>query len=208
MILIGESYLSHCLISGILKKFHSRCFRDHDYFRERYSTKQQQLFNVLIAYSMYNMEVGYCQGMSSVVGVLLFYLNEEESFWALHALMTERKFAMHGLYIVSFPKLMRFLSHHDKILTKFLPKLKKHFDKHNLDAVLYSLKWFFVIFVERVRVESCSTKRALLKRFALITDSVQLDTSCMGCLFDGRGARRDGHGLHNSQASCDEAAQM
>lgn len=47
-----------------------------------------------------------------------------------------------------------------------------------------------------------------LKRFALITDSVQLDTSCMGCLFDGRGARRDGHGLHNSQASFDEAAQM
>lgn len=132
------------------KKFHSRCFRDHDYFRERYSTKQQQLFNVLIAYSMYNMEVGYCQGMSSVVGVLLFYLNEEESFWALHALMTERKFAMHGLYIVSFPKLMRFLSHHDKILTKFLPKLKKHFDRNQLDAVLYSLKWFFVIFVERV----------------------------------------------------------
>jgi USP6 N-terminal-like protein len=69
---------------------------------------------------------------------------------------------MHGLYIVGFPKLMRFLSHHDKILTKFLPKLKKHFDKHCLDAVLYSLKWFFVIFVERVssRVIAlwCTTK--------------------------------------------------
>lgn len=88
--------------------------------------------------------------MSSVAAVLLMYLGEEETFWALHTLMIERKFAMHGLYIVGFPKLMRFLSHHDKILTKLLPKLKKHFDKHNLDAVLYSLKWFFVIFVERV----------------------------------------------------------
>lgn len=142
----------------------SRCFRDHDYFRERYSTKQQQLFNVLLAYSMYNMEVGYCQGMSSVVGVLLFYLNEEEAFWALHTLMTDRKFAMHGLYIVGFPKLMRFLGHHDKILTKFLPKLKKHFDKHNLDAVLYSLKWFFVIFVERVShcVRHCSSAQSVI----------------------------------------------
>ncbi|CRK98358.1 CLUMA_CG011718, isoform A [Clunio marinus] len=133
----------------------NRCFRDHEYFRERYSTKQQQLFNVLSAYSMYNMEVGYCQGMSSIVGVLLFYLNEEEAFWALHALMIEKKFAMHGLYIVGFPKLMRLLTHHDKILMKFLPKLKKHFDKQNLDAVLYSLKWFFVIFVERIPFSLC-----------------------------------------------------
>ena len=68
----------------------------------------------------------------------------------MNALMIDRKFAMHGMFIVGFPKLMRFLAHHDKILLKFLPKLKKHFDKHNLDSVLYSLKWFFVIFVERV----------------------------------------------------------
>lgn len=157
---------------------------------------------------MYNMEVGYCQGMSSVVGVLLLYLNEEESFWALHALMTERKYAMHGLYIVGFPKLMRFLSHHDKILTKFLPKLKKHFDKHNLDAVLYSLKWFFVIFVERVSQAKHATLHESLKRFALLTDSVQLDASRLGYLFDGRRASGHRHGLHNSQASRCEAAQM
>ena len=34
-----------------------RQFRDHINYRERYSIKQQSLFNVLIAYSMYNMEV-------------------------------------------------------------------------------------------------------------------------------------------------------
>jgi hypothetical protein len=108
------------------------------------------LFNVLTAYSVYNSELGYCQGMSSVTGVLLMYLGEEEAFWALNTLMIDKKFAMHGMYIVGFPKLMRFLAHHDKILSIYLRNLKKHFDKHNLDAVLYSLKWFFVIFVERV----------------------------------------------------------
>lgn len=35
----------------------NRQFRDHINYRERYSIKQQSLFNVLIAYSMYNMEV-------------------------------------------------------------------------------------------------------------------------------------------------------
>lgn len=35
----------------------NRQFRDHIDYRERYSIKQKSLFNVLVAYSMYNMEV-------------------------------------------------------------------------------------------------------------------------------------------------------
>jgi USP6 N-terminal-like protein len=128
----------------------NRQFREHLFYMERYSTKQKSLFNVLVAYSMYNMEVGYCQGMATVCGVLLMYMDEEEAFWALNVLLGTEKYAMHGLYIEGFPKLMRFIAHHDKIMTKFMPKLKKHFDKNGLDAILYSLKWFFVIFVERV----------------------------------------------------------
>lgn len=128
----------------------NRQFREHLHYRERYNIKQQSLFNVLTAYAMYNSEVGYCQGMSGLAGVLLMYMDEEDAFWAVHILLTDTKYAMHGLYKEGFPKLTRFLAHHDRILTKFLPKLKKHFDKHGLDAILYSLKWFFVCFVERV----------------------------------------------------------
>jgi USP6 N-terminal-like protein len=128
----------------------NRQFREHLFYRERYNIKQQSLFNVLVAYSMYNMEVGYCQGMSGLAGILLMYMNEEEAFWALSILLSDSKYAMHGLFIEGFPKLTRFLAHHDRIIAKFLPKVKKHFDQFNLDAMLYSLKWFFVVFVERV----------------------------------------------------------
>lgn len=93
--------------------------------------------------------------MSGVAGVLLMYMNEEEAFWALSTLLSHEKFAMHGLYIEGFPKLTRFLNHHDKIIAKFLPKLKKHFDQYNLDSILYSLKWFFVIFIERIPFSLC-----------------------------------------------------
>jgi len=41
--------------------------------------RQQALFHVLGAYSMYNTEVGYCQGMSQIAAILLMYLNEEVS---------------------------------------------------------------------------------------------------------------------------------
>lgn len=40
----------------------NRQFRDNIFFRERYNLKQRQLFNVLVAYSVYNSEVSYCQG--------------------------------------------------------------------------------------------------------------------------------------------------
>ncbi|XP_021206040.1 USP6 N-terminal-like protein isoform X2 [Bombyx mandarina] len=133
----------------------NRQFREHQFYRERYSEKQCSLFNVLCAYSLYNSEVGYCQGMSGLAGVLLMYMDEEDAFWALAVLLSDKKYAMHGLYIEGFPKLTRFLEHHDKILTKFMPKLKRHFDKFGLDAILYSLKWFFVCFVERVPFSLC-----------------------------------------------------
>ncbi|XP_035890810.1 USP6 N-terminal-like protein isoform X2 [Anopheles stephensi] len=133
----------------------NRQFRNHLFYRERYSVKQQSLFRVLAAYSMYNTEIGYCQGMSTVAAVLLMYFDEEDTFWALDVLMTSPRYAMHGLYIVGFPKLMRFLAHHDRILTKCMPSLKKHLDKHEVHSVLYSLKWFFVIFIERIPFSLC-----------------------------------------------------
>lgn len=39
--------------------------------------RQQSLFHVLAAYSVYNTEVGYCQGMSQLAALLLMYMNEE-----------------------------------------------------------------------------------------------------------------------------------
>lgn len=104
---------------------------------------------------IYYSQVGYCQGMSGVAGVLLMYMNEEEAFWALSTLLSNKKYAMHGLYIEGFPKLTRFLHHHDKIIARFMPKLKKHFDQYSLDSILYSLKWFFVIFIERIPFSLC-----------------------------------------------------
>lgn len=47
----------------------NRTYRDHLMFRERYGLKQQALFHVLGAYSVYNAEIG-----------LLLYLNSFDTF--------------------------------------------------------------------------------------------------------------------------------
>jgi len=129
----------------------NRTYRDNEMFRERYNSRQQALFYVLAAYSVYNTEVGYCQGMSQIAALLLMYFQEEEeAFWALSQLMAHKKYAMHGFFIQGFPKLLRFQDHHDKVMKKFLPGLKKHMDRQGYDTSLYCLKWFFQCFLDRV----------------------------------------------------------
>ncbi|XP_067915587.1 USP6 N-terminal-like protein isoform X2 [Heterodontus francisci] len=127
----------------------NRTYRDHIMFRERYGVKQQALFHVLAAYSMYNTEVGYCQGMSQITALLLMYLNEEDAFWALVRLLSDAKHSMHGFFVPGFPKLLRFQEHHDRILKKFMPKLKQHLDSQDVFTTLYTMKWFFQCFLDR-----------------------------------------------------------
>ncbi|RVE56494.1 hypothetical protein OJAV_G00221990 [Oryzias javanicus] len=127
----------------------NRTYRDHIMFMHRYDVKQQALFHVLTAYSMYNTEVGYCQGMSQITALLLIYMNEEDAFWALVKLLSGQKHAMHGFFVPGFPKLMRFQEHHDRILKKTMPKLKQHLDNQEVFTSLYTMKWFFQCFLDR-----------------------------------------------------------
>ncbi|KAM6137626.1 USP6 N-terminal-like protein isoform 1-T1 [Pterocles gutturalis] len=127
----------------------NRTYRDHIMFRDRYGVKQQSLFHVLAAYSIYNTEVGYCQGMSQITALLLMYMNEEDAFWALVKLLSGPKHAMHGFFVPGFPKLLRFQEHHDKILKKFLSKLKQHLDSQDMSTGFYTTKWFFQCFLDR-----------------------------------------------------------
>ncbi|XP_053141537.1 ubiquitin carboxyl-terminal hydrolase 6-like [Hemicordylus capensis] len=127
----------------------NRTFRNHIMFRDRYGVRQQALFHVLSAYSVYNTEVSYCQGMSQIAAILLMYLNEEDAFWALAQLLTNQRHAMHGFFIPGFPKLQRFQAHHEAILNKLFPKLKKHMDKEQMSTGIYTTKWFLQCFIDR-----------------------------------------------------------
>ncbi|TKS70531.1 USP6 N-terminal-like protein [Collichthys lucidus] len=127
----------------------NRTFRDHIMFMDRFGVKQQSLFHVLSAYSVYNTEVSYCQGMSQIAALLLMYMNEEDAFWALSQLLTNQKHGMHGFFVPGFPKLQRFQTHHDQIISKLIPKLKKHLDREQMSAGIYSTKWFLQCFIDR-----------------------------------------------------------
>ncbi|VDD91799.1 unnamed protein product [Enterobius vermicularis] len=127
----------------------NRTYRDHLAFRKRYDVKQKSLFNVLAAYAMYNTEVGYCQGMSQIAALFLMYMDEEDAFWCLHSLLVNERHSMHGFFVPGFPKLVRFQNHYDKILQKYLPRVKRHLDKAGIPPI-YLTKWWFGCYLDRV----------------------------------------------------------
>lgn len=57
-----------------------RTFPDNIYFE----CQQSRLYNILVAYAHHNGEVGYCQGLNYIAGLLLLATDDEEkSFWLL-----------------------------------------------------------------------------------------------------------------------------
>lgn len=71
----------------------NRTFPAHPYFSfEKYGIiGQKALRNILAAYAVYMPEVGYCQSMNFIAGLILMVSGsrEKEAFWVLTALLTE-----------------------------------------------------------------------------------------------------------------------
>lgn len=57
----------------------SRTFPKHDYFVDPAGPGQEHLFNVVKAYSIFDEEVGYTQGLQFIVGPLLLNVSRADS---------------------------------------------------------------------------------------------------------------------------------
>jgi hypothetical protein len=55
----------------IIRRDIARTYPEHEFFKKKDGLGQESLFNVMKAYSLYDREVGYCQGSGFIVGLLL-----------------------------------------------------------------------------------------------------------------------------------------
>jgi hypothetical protein len=94
--------------------------------------KRQKLFNVLKAYSVYDSEVGYCQGTNYIVAVLLSCIKSERAcFWTFFQLMNEKHWR--DMFIPGLPKLMRILDTLVLSIKNRLEDLYEYFLKTNVN---------------------------------------------------------------------------
>lgn len=105
------------------------------------------LQRILLAYSCLNIEVGYCQGMNFVAGLLLLVSGccEEEAFWAFVCLMENCNLS--GFYKDQFPLLKQYLLAMNKLTEEELPDLAAHFAQERLTPNDFVQQWFLTLFV-------------------------------------------------------------
>lgn len=126
----------------------ARTYPENDYFRDEAGPGQEGLFNVIKAYSLHDEEVGYCQGIAFIVGLLLLQLSEEDSFMLLCEVM--QKYRMREIYKPTMAELV--LCHYqlECLVQEQLPELYVHFQKQNFDTSMYSTPWFLTLFTSNM----------------------------------------------------------
>ncbi|XP_067258983.1 TBC1 domain family member 1 isoform X2 [Chanodichthys erythropterus] len=121
-----------------------RTFPTHPYFSTQLGAGQLSLYNLLKAYSLLDPEVGYCQGLSFVAGVLLLHMCEEDAFHMLKFLMYEmglRKQYRPDMIILQIQ--MYQLS---RLLHDYHRDLHTHLEQYEIGPSLYAAPWFLTAF--------------------------------------------------------------
>ncbi|XP_072476567.1 TBC1 domain family member 1 isoform X8 [Notamacropus eugenii] len=124
-----------------------RTFPTHPYFSAQLGAGQLSLYNILKAYSLLDQEVGYCQGLSFVAGVLLLHMSEEDAFKMLKFLMFDmglRKQYRPDMIILQIQ--MYQLS---RLLHDYHRDLYSHLEEHEIGPSLYAAPWFLTMFASQ-----------------------------------------------------------
>uniref|UniRef100_A0A3Q0RUL2 RAB GTPase activating protein 1 like n=1 Tax=Amphilophus citrinellus TaxID=61819 RepID=A0A3Q0RUL2_AMPCI len=99
------------------------------------------------AYSVYDEEIGYCQGQSFLAAVLLLHMPEEQAFCVLVKIMYE--YGLRALYKNNFEDLHCKFYQLERLMQEQLPDLWSHFQDLNLEAHMYASQWFLTLFTAK-----------------------------------------------------------
>lgn len=106
--------------------------------------KSDELFNVIKAYSLYDPDVGYTQGMIFIAVPLIMNMNESECFCLLVTLMKE--YGLRDLFCPEMKGLHVLLYEFDRLLESYSPILYNHLVKQGIKSSMYASQWFLTFF--------------------------------------------------------------
>ncbi|PNW70621.1 hypothetical protein CHLRE_17g727450v5 [Chlamydomonas reinhardtii] len=129
----------------------NRTYPTHIYFTQRQGPGQRALYSVLRAYAVYDSKVGYVQGMGFLAAVLLLYMDAEEAFWTLVAVMKgplgpDKGEGLQRLYMPGMPGLQGSLYKFKRLLPEVAPRLAARMEREGVEPALYATHWFNTAF--------------------------------------------------------------
>uniref|UniRef100_A0A8C9ZCR6 TBC1 domain family member 2B n=1 Tax=Sander lucioperca TaxID=283035 RepID=A0A8C9ZCR6_SANLU len=106
----------------------------------------QKLRNVLMAFSWRNPDIGYCQGLNRLAAIALLYLDQEDAFWCLIAIV--EVFMPRDYYTKTLLGSQVDQRVFKDLMSEKLPRLHAHFEQYKVDFSLITFNWFLVVFVD------------------------------------------------------------
>lgn len=125
----------------------NRTFPAHDYFKDTGGDGQDSLYKICKAYSVYDEEIGYCQGQSFLAAVLLLHMPEEQAFSVLVKIMFD--YGLRELFKQNFEDLHCKFYQLERLMQEYVPDLYSHFLDISLEAHMYASQWFLTLFTAK-----------------------------------------------------------
>lgn len=126
-----------------------RTFPDHPFLCD--IRGRQMLERVLLAYSLHNPKVGYCQAMNFLCAFLLLYMDEQSAFWCLSRIIEDR---MAGYYIRGMVQVQVDQMLLSLVIEEQLPELHNHLAALEVALCTITMRWFMCLFIGIVPPET------------------------------------------------------
>ncbi|KAL1093919.1 hypothetical protein V6Z11_D06G061100 [Gossypium hirsutum] len=135
---------------GLIEKDVVRTDRSLSFYDGDDSPNVNLLRDILLTYSFYNFDLGYCQGMSDLLSPILFVMEDEsESFWCFVALMerlgpnfNRDQNGMHS-QLFALSKLVELLDR----------PLHKYFEQNDCLNYFFCFRWILIQFKRELEYE-------------------------------------------------------
>lgn len=132
---------------SVIQRDINRTFPAHDYFKTIGGIGQESLYKICKAYSVYDPEIGYCQGQSFLAAALLLHIPEEQAFSILVKIMFE--YGLRNFFKNGFEELHLRLYQLEKLIEERIPELYAHFADLGIEMHMFASQWFLTLYTSK-----------------------------------------------------------
>lgn len=136
-----------------IEKDVGRTYPEHELFRTERG--KNDLRSLLVAYAAHNSDIGYCQGINFIGGMLLLFADIERAFWLLCALLRDCKSSNESSHrLLPAENYSRSMTGAQtdqlvfrSIVRAELPEVTSRMETLGLHIELFTVQWFMCAFV-------------------------------------------------------------
>jgi len=128
----------------------ARTFPENIMFQDE-AIGKESLKRVLHAYTQHDPEIGYCQGMGYIAGVLLMFMQEQDAFWTLVAIMND--YGMRELFLPGMGGVHKAFYVINALTKHYLPGVFKYLQSVRMSPAIFVPNCFMTLYSNAFPIE-------------------------------------------------------